>query len=109
MRKRVEAAQREGLGLLAPPLVVQERPDELPLSYAQERLWLLDQIGGVGTAYNMPAAVRLQGHLDVASLERSFATVVDRHEGLRTRFAVVEGAPVQVIDPAGSFELRLRI
>ena len=107
LAKRVEAAQREGLGLLAPPLVVQERPDELPLSYAQERLWLLDQIGGVGTAYNMPAAVRLQGHLDVASLERSFATVVDRHEGLRTRFGVVEGAPVQVIDPAGSFELAI--
>ena len=56
-----------------------------------------------------PTTCRLRcgcrAHLDVASLERSFATVVDRHEGLRTRFAVVEGAPVQVIDPPGLFEL----
>ena len=55
----------------------------------------------------MPAAVRLRGALDVAALERSFAAVVERHEGLRTRFAVVDGSPVQVIDPAGSFELAI--
>ena len=57
----------------------------------------------------MPAAVRLRGVLDVAALERSFATVVERHEGLRTRFAVEDGGPVQVIEPAGSFDLQLRI
>ena len=74
------------------------RPAVLPLSYAQERLWLLEQIGGLGSAYNMPAAVRLRGALDVAALERAFAAVVERHEALRTRFAVVDGSPVQVID-----------
>ena len=104
---RVEAAQREGLGAGSAALVVQRRPDGLPLSYAQERLWLLEQIGGVGTAYHMPAAVRLQGDLDVVALERSFATIVERHEGLRTRFAVVDGGPVQVIEPAGLFGLQV--
>ena len=66
---------------------------------------MLEQIEAVGSAYNMAAAVRLQGVLDVAALERSFAAVVDRHEGLRTRFAVMDGSPVQVIDAAGSFVL----
>jgi amino acid adenylation domain-containing protein len=98
---RIEAAQREGLGLVTPPLVVRTRPAELPLSHAQERLWVLEQIGGLGSAYNIPAVVRLRGGLDVAALERSFATIVERHEALRTRFAVVDGAPVQVIDPPG--------
>ncbi len=102
---RIEAAQRQGLGLSAPPLVAQPRSDALPLSYAQERLWLLEQIGGLGSAYNLPAAIRLRGELDVAALQRAFALVVERHEVLRTRFAVLDGSPVQVIDPAGSFEL----
>jgi len=104
---RVEVAQREGLGLAVPALVAQPRGEHLPLSYAQERLWLLEQIGGLGSAYNVPASVRLRGALDVAALERSFTAVVERHEGLRTRFAVVDGSPVQVIDPAGWFGLAI--
>ncbi len=95
---RIETAQRQGLGLSAPPLVAQPRSDALPLSYAQERLWLLEQIGGLGSAYNLPAAIRLRGELDVAALQRAFALVVERHEVLRTRFAVLDGSPVQVID-----------
>jgi pristinamycin I synthase-3/4 len=87
------------------PLLKQVRGAVVPLSHAQERLWLLEQIGGVGSAYHLPAAVRLSGVLDVQALERAFATLVERHEGLRTRFAVLDGSPVQVIDPAGSFVL----
>ncbi len=104
---RIETAQRQGLGLSAPPLVAQPRSDALPLSYAQERLWLLEQIGGPGTAYNMPAAVELRGALNAAALQRAFAVIVGRHEVLRTRFAVMEGNPVQVIDPADRFELAI--
>ena len=107
LARRIEMAQREGLGLLAPALAVRVRPEHLPLSYAQERLWLLEQIGGLGSTYNMPASVRLRGALDVVALERAFAAVVERHEALRTRFAVVDGGPVQVIEPAGSFELAI--
>jgi acyl carrier protein len=86
---------------------VQQRPDELPLSYAQERLWLLEQIEAAGSAYNLSAAVRLRGSLDVEALSRSFAAIVERHEGLRTRFAVVDGSPVQMIGEAGLFRLEL--
>jgi amino acid adenylation domain-containing protein/FkbH-like protein len=102
---RIEVAQREGLGLALPALMAGRRPDALPLSYAQERLWLLEQIEDLGSAYIMPAAVRLQGVLDVAALERSFAAVVERHEILRTRFVVVDDNPVQIIDPTGLFRL----
>ncbi len=104
---RMEAAQGQGLRLSAPALVAQPRPDALPLSYAQERLWLLEQIGGLSSAYNLAAAVRLRGALDGAALERSFAAIVGRHEALRTRFAVVNESPAQVINPAGSFELAI--
>ncbi len=90
-----------------PAFLVQTRPKNLPLSHAQERLWLLEQIGGVGSAYNIPAAVQLRGVLDVAALDRSFATMVERHEGLRTRFRVDNGIPVQLIDPPGVFALQV--
>ena len=104
---RVENAERSEAGPVAPALVAQPRPEVLPLSYAQERLWLLEQIEGAGSAYNVPMAMQLLGALDVGALERAFATIVGRHEGLRTRFAVVEGSPVQVIDAAGEFDLAM--
>src|SRR6185436_4193377 len=96
---RVEREQREGRSVILPPLAVQMRPERLALSYAQERLWFLNQLGLVGSAYNMPFAVRLEGELDVAALERSLGEVVRRHEALRTRFEVRDGQGVQIIDP----------
>jgi len=63
----------------------------LPLSFAQERLWFLEQLGMVGPAYNIPVTLRLEGVLDVVALERSFAALIERHESLRTRFERVEG------------------
>ena len=71
----------------------------LPLSFAQERLWLLDQIDGASAAYNIPCAVHLAGALDTAALERAVNEVVRRHEALRTRFEAVSGEPRQVIEP----------
>src|ERR1043165_3777174 len=99
---------RESSANVRPSAVTaQPRTGVLPLSYAQERLWLLEQLGFVGSAYNLPAAVRLRGGLDVAALERSFVSIVDRHEGLRTRFAVSDGSPIQVIDAAGQLVLQV--
>ena len=60
-----------------------------------------------GSAYHVPASVRLLGELDVSALERAFAALVDRHEALRTRFVVVDGSPCQVIERSGSFALTL--
>ncbi|RKH40633.1 non-ribosomal peptide synthetase, partial [Corallococcus sp. AB050B] len=71
----------------------------LPLSFAQQRLWLIDQLEPGSALYNMPVAVRLEGHLRADVLEHALQEVVRRHEALRTTFAQVEGAPVQLIHP----------
>ena len=81
------------------------RPDEAPLSFAQERLWFLDRLRPGDTAYNLGAALRLRGVDDEAALERALGEVVRRHEALRTTFRDVDGAPVQVIHPFHSFAL----
>jgi hypothetical protein len=68
-----------------------------PLSFAQERLWFLDQLDPGGSSYNVPSSVRIQGALDVDRLERALRALVARHQALRTRFVAVEGQPVQEI------------
>ncbi|HEV2733582.1 MAG TPA: condensation domain-containing protein, partial [Longimicrobiaceae bacterium] len=77
----------------------------LPLSFAQQRLWFIDQLEPGSAAYNMPYALRLRGRFDPAVLERSLAEIVRRHETLRTVFAFVDGAPVQVIREAAPVAL----
>jgi hypothetical protein len=76
---------------------VASRDGELPLSHIQEGLWLQEQLNPGSAAYTLSAAVRLIGHLDVSSLERSVTEVVRRHESLRTRFPVINGKPRQAI------------
>ena len=73
------------------------REARLPLSFAQQRLWFLDQLESGVAVYNMPAAVRLTGALNVPALEGALAEIVRRHEALRTNFLVVNGEPVQCI------------
>ncbi|MGG2464472.1 amino acid adenylation domain-containing protein [Streptomyces sp. RGM 3693] len=73
----------------------------VPVSFAQRRLWFLGRLGTLGTAYNIPLAVRLTGTLDVASLEAAVGDVVDRHEVLRTLIGEGEGEPFQDVRPAG--------
>ena len=69
------------------------------MSFAQQRLWFLDQLEPSGSFYNLPAAVRLRGVLNVAALEQTLSEVVRRHEALRTTFVAVDGEPRQVIEP----------
>ncbi|MCH0567040.1 amino acid adenylation domain-containing protein [Streptomyces sp. MUM 2J] len=68
-------------------------------SFAQRRLWFLDQLAGSSTGSMLPLALRLRGRLDTARLERSLSAIVARHEVLRTRFTAVDGEPVPVVDP----------
>ncbi|HEX7735073.1 MAG TPA: amino acid adenylation domain-containing protein [Ktedonobacteraceae bacterium] len=81
----------------------QPRPTNLPLSFAQQRLWFLDQMEPGSSFYNLSASLRLEGPLRVAALEQSFNTITARHEALRTSFRVVNGEPAQLI----SAELRV--
>ncbi|WP_231992139.1 non-ribosomal peptide synthetase [Mycobacterium sp. ACS4331] len=82
------------------PLVPTDRPETVPLSYAQNRLWFLNQFEGEAATYNMPTAYRISGALNVAALEQALGDVVGRHESLRTMLPAVEGVPRQVVLPA---------
>ncbi|MBD2741475.1 non-ribosomal peptide synthetase [Coleofasciculus sp. FACHB-1120] len=105
LAERIETACRAQQGLQTPPLVPVVRDREFPLSFAQQRLWFLDQLNPGDSAYNIPAAVRLVGALNIVALEQSFQEIIQRHEALRTIFATVEGQPVQVIIPSATFKL----
>ncbi|HSF38970.1 MAG TPA: condensation domain-containing protein [Thermoanaerobaculia bacterium] len=74
---------------------------DFELSFAQQRLWVFDQLEPGSTAYNHTSAVRLTGRLDVPALERTLGEILRRHEVLRTRYTVANGDPVQRIEPAG--------
>ena len=80
---------------------------EIPLSFAQQRLWFLNELRPDSAAYNVPTAVRVRGHLDLDALEQSLTEVVKRHSSLRTRFEFANGRPVQIIEPAEKFTLPL--
>ncbi|WP_445243564.1 MULTISPECIES: amino acid adenylation domain-containing protein [unclassified Microcoleus] len=78
-----------------------------PTSFAQQRLWFIDQLEPGNPFYNLPAAVLLKGRLNVVVLERSFKEIVRRHEALRTTFTTVDGQPVQVVGQQFNFGLQV--
>ena len=101
LAERVESTLRVGLALL-PPIERADRGGELPLSFAQERLWRLEQLEPGRPFHHLPGAARLSGPLEPALLARGLAEIVRRHEILRTRFAAGPDQPVQIVMPAGA-------
>jgi amino acid adenylation domain-containing protein len=71
-----------------------------PASYAQQRLWFLDRFEAPGAQYNVSTAIRLQGHLNIEVVQKAMAAIVERHEILRTTFALLEGVPMQMVAPS---------
>jgi alpha-ketoglutarate-dependent taurine dioxygenase/acyl carrier protein len=107
MARAVEQASRgdDGGAPPPPPLVRVARDAELPLSFAQQRLWIVTQLEPESAAYHIPSAVRLTGALDVPALARALDALAVRQESLRTVFESAEGPPVPVILPAGRVSL----
>jgi amino acid adenylation domain-containing protein len=96
----IRALADKGIRLTRLPIVGAPRDGGVPLSYAQQRLWFLMQLEPDSAAYNMPAALRLRGKLDLAALQRSFAFLVQRHEALRSSFHQTEGEAEQIVHAA---------
>ncbi|MEW6737615.1 MAG: condensation domain-containing protein, partial [Acidobacteriota bacterium] len=86
-------------GIEMPAIVAVSRDREIPLSFAQQRLWFLDQLEPNSAFYNIPAAIRLNGQLNVSALQQSINEVIKRHEILRTSYHSRQGEPLQLISP----------
>lgn len=103
--------QQSRLGTGPIPKVEIEGDQELPLSFAQQRLWYIDQLEGPSAHYNMPVALQLNGVLNLAALRKTFDTLVTRHKSLRTVYLPSElhqGEAQQVVQPVDSFEIPLQ-
>ena len=107
LSSEIEAIRSGGQIFPSEPLqrIDRNELDRLPLSFAQERLWFLDQLERGSATYNIPWTVRLRGRLNVSALERSLQEVVRRHEVLRTTCVVVDGVPQAVVREPAAFRL----
>ena len=89
-----------------PPLIKLAHSQPVPLSFAQERLWFLDKLGNMGSAYSVPIAFRMTGSVNERALEKAIRRLASRHEILSTRFEEKGGAPEQYFDPNGRVRLK---
>ena len=106
MKTLVESLLQAAATSPSPKITARKAANQAPLSFAQQRLWFLDQLEPNSSAYNLGGAYRLTGQLNVTALEQSLNEIVSRHEALRTSFAVKDGQPVQQI--ATSLKLKLK-
>jgi amino acid adenylation domain-containing protein len=99
LAQSIDVALQSETGATLTPIERVDRTGKLPLSFAQQRLWFIDQLSTGNTVYNIQVAVRLTGSLDHRALAHALNEIVRRHESLRTRFVTRDGMPVQVVEP----------
>ncbi|MDF5727414.1 MAG: amino acid adenylation domain-containing protein [Rhizonema sp. PD38] len=105
LAREIEKVTNDGLGVETITIERISRSQELPLSFAQQRLWFLSQLEPNSPFYNIPAAVRLEGQLNLSALQQSFNEILRRHEALRTNFQALVGQPVAIISSVTSLPL----
>ncbi|HET6978710.1 MAG TPA: amino acid adenylation domain-containing protein [Pyrinomonadaceae bacterium] len=103
----IESERHSSGNKVPPPLKRIDRSQPLPVSFAQQRLWFLNQLEPESAAYNIPIGLRITGELDVTALEQAFTDLIERHETLRTTFVTNNGRPEQLISSPGKFELSI--
>ena len=106
--EQIDNLRRDPLVSQIPPITISPRDENLPPSFAQQRLWVLDQMEPNNPLYNIPRRVRMHGDFDVDALTRALNEIVRRHESQRTTFAVRNGHPVQVIAPTLVLDVSVR-
>jgi len=103
----LETLIKAGYGLYTSSIERAPRDQELKLSFAQQRLWFLDQLQPDSPFYNIPAALRLTGQLNLTAFEQTLNEIVRRHEVLRIAYLIVDGQPMQVVTPADTLNVPL--
>ena len=106
--EQIDRSRRDPNAIEVPPITRVSRDQDLPLSFAQQRLWVLDQMEPNNPLYNIPRRTRLRGTLDVNAFTQALNGIVQRHESQRTTFAVKNGEPVQVIAPTLNLDVAVR-
>ncbi|MBP5975680.1 amino acid adenylation domain-containing protein [Brasilonema sp. CT11] len=103
----IQQLQQQDIELSAPPILKRVENAEIPLSFAQQRLWFLDQLELNSASYNLSIGLRLVGTLNIAALEQSLIEIIHRHEALRTNFVTVDGKPLQIIQTVTNWTVRV--
>ncbi|WP_405774627.1 amino acid adenylation domain-containing protein [Streptomyces sp. NBC_00859] len=103
------ADQLPGAGMARAALTARERPERLPLSYGQRRLWIINQMDGPSATYNIPVVTRLAGAVDADAMRAAFRDLLTRHEVLRTVFEVADGEPYQQIVDLDALDWELTV
>jgi aspartate racemase len=107
LSQRIESAMRSGASMAAPPIKALPDDEQLPLSYAQQRLWFLNQLMPDSNAYNLPAEMVIDAQINVTAFQQALTEVMRRHEALRTTFVLSGAQPLQHINPPAPFDLPL--
>ncbi len=105
LKERKQKAESVAVKAAPAPIPRRKVFSPAPVSFAQQRLWFIDQLIPGTPQFNIPAAIRLQGELNVGLLHKAFAEIIRRHETLRTSFTSQEGTPLQVVSPSVELEI----